>query len=71
MTELTIELPDQLAKQLDTYFQSHPNETLVELIQHALDIRLLPKDTSKLLEIAGIVTQAPRGASEHAEDFAD
>ena len=71
MTEVRIELPEQLAKQLDFYFQTHPDETLVGLIQDALEIRLLPKDTAKLLQLAGIVTDAPRGASEHAEDFDD
>ncbi|MGI0485498.1 hypothetical protein ACN4EK_08695 [Pantanalinema rosaneae CENA516] len=69
MTQLTIELPDQLAEQLNTYLQTHPEETLVGLIHEALKIKLLPKDSSKLLELAGIVTDAPRGAAEHAEDF--
>lgn len=69
MTQLTIELPDQLAEQLHTYLQTHPEETIVGLIHEALKIKLLPKDSSKLLELAGIVTDAPRGAAEHAEDF--
>lgn len=69
MTQLTIELPDQLAEQLNTYLQTHPEETIVGLIHEALKIKLLPKDSSKLLELAGIVTDAPRGAAEHAEDF--
>jgi hypothetical protein len=49
--------------------QTHPEETIVELIHEALKIKLFPKDGSKLLELAGIVTDAPRGAAEHAEDF--
>jgi hypothetical protein len=69
MTQLTIELPDQLAEQLNTYLQTHPEETIVGLIHEALKIKLLPKDSSKLLELAGIVADAPRGAAEHAEDF--
>ena len=69
MTQLTIELPDQLAEQLNTYLQNHPEETLVGLIHEALKIKLLPKDSSKLLELAGIITDAPRGAADHAEDF--
>lgn len=69
MTQLTIELPDQLAEQLTTYLETYPTETLAELIQEALQVRLVPKDGSKLLALAGIVTAAPRGAAEHAEDF--
>ena len=71
MTQLTIELPDQLAAQITAYLEDYPEETLTELIQEALRIRLVPKDSSKLLELAGIVTEAPRGAADHAEDFED
>ena len=71
MTELTIELPDTLAEQLDSYLQAHPDENLVGLIQEVLDRKLTPKDSSKLLALAGIVADAPRGAAEHAEDFDD
>ena len=71
MTQLTIELPDQLAAQITAYLENYPEETLTELIQEALRIRLVPKDSSKLLELAGIVTEAPRGAADHAEDFED
>jgi hypothetical protein len=59
MTQVTIELPDQLAEQLNTYLQTHPEETIVGLIHEALKIKLLPKDSSKLLELAGIVTDTP------------
>jgi hypothetical protein len=71
MTQLTIELPDQLAEQLSDYLKDYPNETLATLIQEALQVRLISKDGSKLLALAGIVTEAPRGAAEHAEDFED
>jgi metal-responsive CopG/Arc/MetJ family transcriptional regulator len=71
MTQLTIELPDQLAAQLSAYLENYPTETLAELIRDALQIRLMPKDSSKLLALAGIVTEAPRGAAEHAEDLED
>jgi metal-responsive CopG/Arc/MetJ family transcriptional regulator len=71
MTPLTIELPDHLAEQLNQYLQAHPEETVAGLIDEALRIKLLPKDSSKLLELAGIVTDAPRGAADHAEDFED
>jgi hypothetical protein len=69
MTQLTIELPDQLAEQISDYLRAYPTETLATLIQEALQVRLVSKDSSKLLALAGIVTEAPRGAAELAEDF--
>jgi hypothetical protein len=71
MTQLTIELPDQLAAQLSAYLETDPTASLAELIQEALQVRRVPKDGAKLLALAGIVTDAPRGAAEHAEDFED
>lgn len=71
MTQLTIELPEQLAEQLDSYLKTNPQENIAALIQEALQVRSVPKDSSKLLELAGIVTEAPRGAAGHAEDFED
>lgn len=68
MTQITIELPDKLAAQLNAYLEANPQETLALLIDEALRIKLTPKDSSKLLELAGIVTEAPRGAADHAED---
>jgi metal-responsive CopG/Arc/MetJ family transcriptional regulator len=59
MTQLTIEIPDHLAEQLDQYLQAHTEETLVGLIHEALKIKLLPKDSSKLLMLAGIVADTP------------
>lgn len=71
MTQLTIELPDQLVERLNAYLDANPGETLGALIQEVLEIKLTPKNTAKLLELAGIVTEAPRGAADHAEDFED
>lgn len=71
MTQLTIELPDQLAEQLTAYLETYPTATLAELIREALQVRLVPKDGAELLALAGIVTDAPRGAADHAEDFED
>ncbi|RAM48145.1 MAG: hypothetical protein C6Y22_29475 [Hapalosiphonaceae cyanobacterium JJU2] len=64
----TIDLPDDLAQRLDTYLQEHPEETFYSLIQEVLETKLIPKDTSKLLTLAGIVTEAPYNATDHAED---
>jgi hypothetical protein len=66
--QITIDLPDSLAQQLATYLRAHPQETVLSLVQEALEIKLFPKDGSKLLEFAGIVTEAPRYARDHAED---
>ena len=71
MTKLTIEIPEQLAEQLNNYLKAHPEESIAELLDEALQIKLTPKDSTKLLNLAGIVTDAPRGAADHAEDFPD
>jgi hypothetical protein len=69
MTKIIIELPDKFAAQLNAYLEANPQETLALLIDEALRIKLTPKDSSKLLELAGIVTEAPREAAGHAEDL--
>ena len=66
--ERVIDLPDELAQRLDSYLQEHPEETFFSLVKEALEINLIPKDTSKLLGLAGIVTEAPYNAADHAED---
>jgi hypothetical protein len=63
-----IDLPDELAQSLDTYLQEHPEETFFSLVKEALETKLIPKDISKLLTLAGIVTEAPYNAAEHPED---
>lgn len=67
--KITIEVPDHLGKRLNEYLKDHPEETVLSLVQEALEVKLFPKDSSKLLELAGIVSTAPRGAAEHAEDY--
>ncbi|PNW58838.1 UNVERIFIED_CONTAM: hypothetical protein BEN50_05880 [Euhalothece sp. KZN 001] len=71
MKKLTIELPEQLAEELKAYLKEHPEESIAELLDEALQRKLPPKDSSQLLSLAGIVTDAPRGAADHAEDFED
>jgi hypothetical protein len=68
MTQLIIELPDHLAEQLNQYLQAHPEETLVGLIDKALKIKVLPKDSAKLLELAGIVTDMPHEVKDPAQN---
>jgi hypothetical protein len=66
--QITVDLPEELAQRLNLYLQEHPEESLLGILKEALEIKLVPKDTSRLLELAGIVTDAPRGADDHAED---
>ena len=66
--ERVINLPEELAQRLDIYLQEHPEETFYSLVKEALEIKLMPKDISKLLDLAGIVTEAPYNAADHAED---
>jgi hypothetical protein len=67
--QITIELPDALAQQLAAYLQAHPDKTVSTVFKEALEIKLLPKNTARLLELAGIVTDAPRNARDQAEDY--
>lgn len=65
----TIYLSDELAKRVDDYLEKTPNYNLSNLIQEALEAKLATKDISKLLELAGIIKEAPFEASENAEDY--
>ena len=56
--QITIDLPEPLAQQLAVYLQAHPQETVSSLVREALEIKLTPKDSSKLLELAGIAAEA-------------
>jgi len=68
----TIELPDDLAHKLEARLQEHHNETISSLVCKALEgIELLPKEGVKLLELAGIVADAPHHAGDRAEDKLD
>jgi hypothetical protein len=67
--KLTIDVPDRLGNSLNNYLKEHPEETLFGLVKEVLEIKLMSKDTSKLLELAGIVQDAPRSSNENAEDY--
>ena len=67
--KLTIDVPDRLGNSLNNYLKEHPEETLFALVKEVLEIKLMSKDTSKLLELAGIVQEAPRSSNENAEDY--
>jgi hypothetical protein len=64
----TIDLPDDLAQRLHTYLQEHPEETFYSLVREVLETKLISKDTSKLLTLAGIVTATPYNSTDHAEE---
>lgn len=66
--QITIDLPEDLANRLNLYLQEHPEESLLGILKEALEVKLVPKDTARLLELAGIVPDAPWGAADHAED---
>lgn len=65
----TVYLPDELAR-LDKYLRKHPDETLSSIVQEALEVKLVHKDVSKLLALAGVVQNAPCNAGDRAEDYA-
>lgn len=67
----TIYLPEDLDKRVENYLQNTPNQSLSNLVQEALEVKLASKDISQLLELAGIIKNAPREASENAEDYED
>jgi hypothetical protein len=64
----TIYLSDDLAKRVEEYLETNPHYNLSNLVQEALEAKLATKDISQLLELAGIVKEAPFPASENAED---
>jgi hypothetical protein len=64
----TIYLPDELDKRVEAYLREHPGVSLSTLVRQALEERLTPPDPRAILELAGLVPQASRGAARHAED---
>lgn len=64
----TINLPDTLAQQLEQYLKDNPNQTLDSLIKEALEEKLTSKNLSKLLNLAGIVSESSTNASDNPED---
>jgi hypothetical protein len=66
--QITLEILDALGQRLEEYLESHPDETVFSLIKQLLEIRLMPKDSSQLLSLSGIVDEAPCSARDRAED---
>ncbi len=67
----TIDIPDALAQRLEQYLQEHPDETLDCIVTEAIEGKLAEKNLAPLLELAGIVKEAPQNAGDRAEDSPD
>lgn len=65
----TIYLSESLDQKVEKYLKNTPDKSFSNLIQEALEMKLAEKDISQLLELAGIIKDAPREASENAEDY--
>ncbi len=64
----TLYIPDELWAQLEEYLREHPEQNPSSLVQVALTEKLRPRNGSRLLELAGIVENAPPDASVN-EDY--
>jgi hypothetical protein len=56
-------IPDGLWAQLQEYLSHHPGANPASVIQEALADKLRPKNAARLLEVAGLVENAPSDAS--------
>ena len=63
----TLYIPDPLWAELEQYLQNHPEQNPSSVIQAALAEKLRPRNGSRLLELAGIVENAPPDASVNEE----
>ena len=59
----TLYIPDELWTQLEEYLKNHPDQNPSGVVQTALEEKLRPRNGSRLLELAGIVENAPPDAS--------
>ncbi len=64
----TLYVPDELWEQLEEYLKNHPEQNPSSVVQAALEEKLRPRNGSRLLELAGIVENAPPDASVN-EDY--
>jgi hypothetical protein len=64
----TLYIPDELWEELNAYLQEHPQENVSSVVQGALKEKLRPRNGSRLLELAGMVNDAPSDASVNSEN---
>lgn len=62
--QVTFDLPEDLTIKLRSYLEEHPQESLAVILEDALLRRSLPHRPEALLELAGIVTEAPYDAAD-------
>jgi hypothetical protein len=65
----TLYIPDELWTQLESYLQAHPDQNPSSIVQSALADKLRPRNGARLLELAGIVENAPPDASVNEDYF--
>jgi len=59
----TLYIPDDLWKQLSQYLKENPTENVSSVVQSALKDKLRPCNGAGLIQLAGIVKNAPADAS--------
>jgi hypothetical protein len=59
----TLYIPDDLWQQLSQYLKENPTENVSSVVQEALKDKLRPCNGAGLLQLAGIVKDAPADAS--------
>lgn len=65
----TLYIPNELWTQLEEYLKKHPEQNPSSLVQAALEEKLRPRNGSRLLELVGIVENAPPDASVNEDDL--
>ncbi len=59
----TLYIPDDLWEQLSQYLKENPTENVSSVVQNALKDKLRPRHGAGLIELAGIVKDAPADSS--------
>jgi hypothetical protein len=65
--KLEIEIPDHMAKLIQDYLEQHPEENIYGIVKEAMEIKFLPKDTTKLLELAGVFKEPSPRLTEQSD----
>lgn len=65
----TIHFPDELAQQMEEYLKQHPEENWSGLVQKAVRRVINRKDPAKLLNLVGILDDAPSDLSTNEDRY--